>query len=211
MTQVAFSERGKVGKHSQINYENDRRNPDSDYLRAIEKAGADILYILTGDRNSSLVDKSRPLAGDVRVGDQEYSAIRTFDIDAAAGNGIVPASEEPSHQVAFSRSWLIQNSIAADLSGLIRVKGDSMAPTIPDGAHILVDFRGKADWSAPGIYVIRHEGAIVVKRLQIIERPDGKLVVLQSDNPLFPPIFVEAKSAIDFQPIARVRAVVNVL
>ena len=48
LSQVAFSEHGDVGKHSQINYENNRRNPDSKYLLSIAKIGVDILYVLTG-------------------------------------------------------------------------------------------------------------------------------------------------------------------
>lgn len=45
---------GGVGKQSQINYESGKRLPDADYLAAIAEAGADILYILTGERRSGL-------------------------------------------------------------------------------------------------------------------------------------------------------------
>lgn len=48
LSQPAFAELGGAKKHSQINYESDRRAPDSDYLSAIAKHGVDVLYILTG-------------------------------------------------------------------------------------------------------------------------------------------------------------------
>ncbi|SMH36055.1 Predicted transcriptional regulator [Maritimibacter sp. HL-12] len=154
-------------------------------------------------------DGNKPLSGDVQIFGQDYNAIKVYEIEASAGNGIVPAAEEAAHQVAFTRSWLIRHGIAADLAGLVRVKGDSMAPTIPDGAWVLVDFRAHGDWSSPGIYIVRHEGAILIKRLQ---RPNGKQhlegwVVMISDNLAYPPLVVHTATADDFQPIARVRMV----
>lgn len=209
MSQVAFAERGRVSKQSQQNYEANKRKPDSDYLRGIAEAGADVLYILTGTRNASLPELNRPMPRDVRIGDQDYAAIRVYDVDAAAGNGIVPTSEAVADQLAFPVAWLNRHDLVPDLSGLVRVKGDSMAPTIPDGAYVLVDFRGRADWSKPGIYIVRLDDAIVVKRLQLPRKPGESWAALISDNPAYPPVFVSNTQADSFQPIARVRAVIS--
>lgn len=46
---------GGVTKMSQINYEQDKRPPDAKYLEAVAAAGADVLYILTGQRASMLI------------------------------------------------------------------------------------------------------------------------------------------------------------
>ncbi|WP_323780066.1 LexA family transcriptional regulator [Thalassovita sp.] len=215
MTQDEFSAALKEKPSKIRDIESGRQRVNDQFIsKLVEIFPVDLNWLFSVDSDRAPIgptNRNKPLHGEVRIGDQEYSTIRTYDIDAAAGNGIVPASEEASREVAFSRSWLMQNGIAADLAGLVRVKGDSMAPTIPDGSHILVDFTGKADWSPPGVYVIRHEGAVVVKRLQIINRTGEKLVVLLSDNPLFQPIFIAPDSALDFQPIARVRAVLATL
>lgn len=217
MTLVDMAARGGVSRGSQILYEKGNP-PTADYLAAIAEAGADTLYVLTGRREVGTVgpgpkigppDKTRPLPGDVRIRDQEYATVGICDVDAAAGNGIIPLSEAASDQVAFTRSWLMRHGIAADLAGLVRVRGDSMAPTIPDGAYVLVDFRGKADWSLPGIYLIRHEEAIVVKRLQQAQKPGESWVAMISDNPVYPPVFINDPEATDFQPIARVRVVIS--
>lgn len=48
--QTAFAAIGGVGRKSQFNYEDDERKPDSDYLAAIAAIGADVRYIVTGDR-----------------------------------------------------------------------------------------------------------------------------------------------------------------
>ena len=48
---------------------------------------------------------------------------------------------------------------------MIRVAGDSMAPTLGDGDDILVDRGDGAERLRDGIYVLRLDGALVVKRL----------------------------------------------
>lgn len=50
LSQEAFGAIGGVTKKSQINYEKNERSPDATYLTAIAAAGADVLYILTGQR-----------------------------------------------------------------------------------------------------------------------------------------------------------------
>ncbi len=51
MSQTAFGAVGGVRKQAQMNYEKGERSPDSLYLAAISKIGADIQYIVTGLRN----------------------------------------------------------------------------------------------------------------------------------------------------------------
>lgn len=53
LTQSQMGELAGVTKKSQINYEKGERHPDSVYLAAIAAAGADVLYILTGQRSSA--------------------------------------------------------------------------------------------------------------------------------------------------------------
>ena len=52
LSQAALGEIGGVRKQSQLNYEKGERNPDSTYLSAIAKFGADIQYIVTGIRSA---------------------------------------------------------------------------------------------------------------------------------------------------------------
>lgn len=48
--QTDFGAVGGVLKKAQFNYEKGERSPDAAYLAAIAAAGADVLYILTGQR-----------------------------------------------------------------------------------------------------------------------------------------------------------------
>ena len=54
LSQQALAEKCGVTARSQRNYESGERNPDSAYLAAIAAAGADVLYVLTGQRSPSM-------------------------------------------------------------------------------------------------------------------------------------------------------------
>lgn len=53
LSQEAFGEIGGVQKLAQRNYEKGNRDPNASYLTAIAAAGADIKYILTGERSTA--------------------------------------------------------------------------------------------------------------------------------------------------------------
>ena len=106
-------------------------------------------------------------------------------VRASAGPGAVPGAEREQPYFAFDEKWLrtLTASKADDLS-IIRVEGDSMAPTLNDGDDILVDRAGCSEALRDGIYVLRVEESLLVKRLAI--HPLGKSVTVQSDNPAYP-------------------------
>jgi phage repressor protein C with HTH and peptisase S24 domain len=66
---------------------------------------------------------------------------------------------------------------------VIQVAGDSMAPTLDDGDDILVDRGDAAASLRDGIYVLRLDGALNVKRL-IVDRARRRVSV-KSDNPAY--------------------------
>ncbi|WP_317617647.1 S24 family peptidase [Sphingomonas daechungensis] len=86
---------------------------------------------------------------------------------------------------AFDEGWLksLTQSPAGRLS-IIRVEGDSMAPTLNAGDDILVDLGDCNERLRDGIYVLRADDALVVKRLAL--HPAGRRVTVQSDNPAYP-------------------------
>ena len=53
MNQDAFAAAGGTKKRALINYEQDERCPDGNFFSAVAMVGADVLYILTGQRNQS--------------------------------------------------------------------------------------------------------------------------------------------------------------
>src|SRR5215213_5575810 len=106
-------------------------------------------------------------------------------VRASAGPGAIPDAEQSQPYFAFDERWLKALSGAApdDLS-IIRVEGDSMSPTLNDGDDILVDARGCDEQLRDGIYVMRVDDSLLVKRLAI--HPLGQRLTVQSDNPAYP-------------------------
>ena len=109
---------------------------------------------------------------------------RTF-VEASAGPGRFAAEERGHAYFAFDEGWLksLTTSAASKLS-IIRVDGDSMAPTLNAGDDILVDLGDCMERVRDGIYVLRADDVLVVKRLAI--HPTGRRVTVQSDNPAYP-------------------------
>ena len=105
-------------------------------------------------------------------------------VRASAGPGALPEAEDRRPYVAFDPQWLrgLTSSPPAKLS-IIRVEGDSMAPTLSAGDDIMVDLGEGPGRLRDGIYVLRVDGALVVKRLAI--HPVGRRVTVQSDNPAY--------------------------
>jgi phage repressor protein C with HTH and peptisase S24 domain len=106
-------------------------------------------------------------------------------VRASAGPGSFAGEERPRPYFAFDERWLrgLTPSASTKLS-IIRVEGDSMAPTLNAGDDILVDLGDATDRLRDGIYVLRADDVLVVKRLAI--HPAGRRVTVQSDNPAYP-------------------------
>ncbi len=105
-------------------------------------------------------------------------------VRASAGPGAFAGEESARPYFAFDPRWLksLTGSPSSKLS-VIRVEGDSMAPTLSAGDDILVDLADGAERLRDGIYVLRVDGALLVKRLAI--HPVGRRVTVQSDNPAY--------------------------
>ena len=107
-----------------------------------------------------------------------------LDVGAAAGSGALTGDERTRGHFAFSAQWL--RRIAADPGQLsiIRVEGDSMYPTLAHRDEILVDRSDAGGRLRDGIYVLRRDDALIVKRLVL--SPAGGLVAIRSDNESYP-------------------------
>jgi hypothetical protein len=111
--------------------------------------------------------------------------VKRSPVRASAGPGAIPYEQAGKPYFAFDENWLksLTASPPSKLS-IIRVEGDSMAPTLNAGDDILVDPADCAERLRDGIYVLRADEALVVKRLAL--HPAGRRVTVQSDNPAYP-------------------------
>jgi len=112
-----------------------------------------------------------------------YTKLPFYEVSASAGPGELIECEQESSAISFAPEWL-RNDLHVNPNEvfLMLAKGDSMQPTIKDGAMIMVEkFTGSL---ADGVYVMRHENNLLVKRLHVF--PTG-VIKVQSDNSIYEP------------------------
>ncbi|MBV8908609.1 MAG: LexA family transcriptional regulator [Sphingomonas sp.] len=120
-----------------------------------------------------------------RATSKGLATVKRHPVTVSAGPGALVTEELGKPYFAFDERWLkaLTASPASNLS-IVRVEGDSMAPTLNAGDDILVDLGDSSDRLRDGIYVLRIDDALVVKRLAL--NPVGRRVTVQSDNPAYP-------------------------
>jgi len=109
--------------------------------------------------------------------------IPRLPLQASAGPGAAVDREGAIGSFRFSQRWLRDQGLQPDRLTAITVRGDSMEPALKDGDEILVE--ESPHTLRDGIYVVRLDGVLLVKRLQM-SRPDA--LVLSSDNTNYAPI-----------------------
>ncbi len=136
-----------------------------------------------------------------------------MDLSVSAGTGLVPVEGAAGESLAFSRRWLLKNRINSDLSVLVRVRGDSMAPGIADGALALVHLP-EMSLAVEGVYAFTRGDSAFIKRLVPVARgKDGRpsALVILSDNPAYPPESLSGTDMNSIRIVGRVRCVIATL
>lgn len=193
--------------------------------RMAERTNINIMWLLTGEgpvnalvedkgfsgrlpeTHISPVDPTLPARGDFAVGKETYSLVKKFEVNVSAGPGLYPVEEDTQDNIAISDTWLLKNRINGDLCGLVRVSGDSMAPTIPNGSLALVHMP-EMYLEQEGIYAFSRDGKAYIKRLSPIRIPDGNqlvAIVITSDNPAYPQETVTGEEINNIRVVGRVR------
>lgn len=111
--------------------------------------------------------------------------IPILDLEASAGFGAIASRENAYTRFGFDERWLQSLTAAkpANLS-IIRVAGDSMEPTLSAGDEVLVDASEQALRLRDGIFVLRADDSLMVKRVAIT--PGSRRITIASDNPAYP-------------------------
>ena len=116
--------------------------------------------------------------GGIEAVSDDSIAVPRFALAASAGSGAVVGDEQRSIPFRFDARFLAGLGVRRDAASLIEVKGDSMQPTLIDGDTILVDHARRSIAPRGGVYAIRLDGMLSVKRLRAI----GREVEVASDN-----------------------------
>lgn len=168
-------------------YEAGKKVPGSQVIAGLARLGINANWVLTGEGAMLQAERSPQAAPEHMIQEvgEEYALVPLYDVRAAAGHGAAVEEEQVTDSLAFKRQWIHQELHAnpADLY-LIYVDGESMEPTLRPGDVILVDRRSAQAVPRDGIYVLRMDDSLLVKRLQ---RLPGRKVKVTSDNPAYEP------------------------
>jgi Peptidase S24-like len=151
--------------------------------------------VLGGPVHDRIHDAARgSLVGDRRNGWNGPKSSRRAAVDliriprlavrASAGPGALDPDEFDAGSIGLTPAFL--RTLCGDPAQLsmIKVTGDSMEPTLGDGDDILVDRSDAGDRVRDGIYVLRLDDALNVKRIAM--PPEGRRFTVGSDNPAYP-------------------------
>ncbi|MET0250370.1 MAG: S24 family peptidase [Sphingobium sp.] len=105
-------------------------------------------------------------------------------LGASAGAGSLDDDERAEGVMAFDAAWLRHLGVRPQHVSIIRVDGESMAPTLSDGDEIMVDHDDGAERLRDGVYVLRLDGVLMVKRVALGPLR-GRFSIL-SDNAHYP-------------------------
>ncbi len=151
-----------------------RKLDEQDRLRLAEFYGVD--EVVLGGPNKQV----RQGPGLATAG--QLVQIRQLQVGASAGAG-AHAEDELAEAMGFGPKWLKRLGADPDKLSLVTVDGDSMDPTLCDGDDIMVDHGAALRPLRDGIYVLRMDDVLLVKRLAVA--PSGRLSI-RSDNRQYP-------------------------
>ncbi len=149
-----------------------------------KSVGANVLWLATGEGPKLLCEiqsPSAPYRADPNCGpvSSDYVQIPKLDIQAAAGTGSVVTTEEVTDMYSYKKEWLRRElGVPPTDLRIIRVDGESMAPTLRSGELIFVDMR-KSNFTGDGVYIVRMGDAIMCKHVQ---RLPGHVLRVTSEN-----------------------------
>lgn len=99
-------------------------------------------------------------------------------VEASAGTGLIPLSEEVAGFVALNEDYLREMGVDPRHAHVLRVSGRSMAPTINDKDIVVVDTSVRTPTSE-GIFTLVYGETVLIKRIRL-QRDGG--ITLVSDN-----------------------------
>lgn len=183
LNQTEFGKKIGITMRAVQKWENGESKPQNSTLKSlINTFNVNPDWLLTGDGEMFLDNASRQ---------QELSDIISIpyypEVSAAAGSGALVYDENTVKHLQISSA--IINISTGDNVCLINATGNSMQPVIDDRDLLLVDLSQKLI-TDEGIYVIRLDTTLVVKRVQKILNG----VILISDNPQYPPREISANN-----------------
>ncbi len=156
-------------------------------IRMAEEAGVDLTWLATG-------------RGQPDGEGQEFVSVPRYDATLAAGAGSWNDGRRHLDDIPFTTAFLRRRLRRPSIKGLaiLEARGDSMEPTIANGALLLIDENDT--WIDDGVYAFVQDDVARVKRfVKLIDA-----CTLISDNPKYPAETVQGEDMAKLQVIGHV-------
>lgn len=168
-----------VNKATIQRYEIYGRDPGTEFITNLcERYGINAEWILFGSGQKYRGGGQGQQSSGQDQDPFDFDYIPMVEPKLSAGGGAFVESEGVRGYYAFRKDWLHRVTSSSKDLVLMRVIGDSMAPTIQENDTVMVD-TGRRDISEGKVYAIRYDQTIMIKRL--VFRPAEKILVI-SDN-----------------------------
>lgn len=182
-----FAARSGLSRSMVEKYKKGSEPTRSSLVSMAEAAGVSVEWLATG-KGPKTTDEEGP-----------FVPIPVYPTRASAGGGAAVYFDEVGEHFPMSRLWLERHRLKPSELFIIYGVGESMEPAIDSGSKLLCS---KAEYhlSGDGIFIIRQDGDLMVKRLQ---RLPGIIRVLP-ENPEYQAYDVPLNDGVDFKIIGRV-------
>ena len=164
--------------------------PMEQCIKIAEKTGVSLDWLILGKGDPK--PQHQPQSAVQDYDDNDAVWVPLYDVYASAGGGEDVWGEEVEQYIPFSRLWLNQKNLHSKSLSCVKVRGDSMEPTLNNGDVILVNSDRQV---GDGVFVVRIGNLLRVKRLQTLL--NGSLKI-SSDNPIYESETLNPKEDSDF-------------
>lgn len=164
---------------------NNKKKPNLEKAQELAQIfGVSVDYLLN---NSSVMTNSAP-----------FHNIDVFEMVAGFGTeGYLDSDFRVEAQIALPSEFL--GSISPKYAKIIRCLGDSMEPEFSDGDYMMIEMLANRNYiKRAGIYLVRLDNIIYIKRAQFLPNNDIKLI---SINPNYPP-FTASSTGYEWEILA---------
>lgn len=174
MTVEKLAELVGVSQPTVTDWENKKKQPRAGVVeRLAEIFNADISYFFTDQNKESVIPSNIipartvmvPILGTIACGEPIYIA-----------ENFRGYREELSDHMPKGNVFLLE------------AKGDSMEPTVPDGAYVLVREQPEVEYGEIAAVIVNGDTEATLKRV----RRQGDMIYLVSENPKYPPYIITA-------------------
>lgn len=176
------------------------KNIESQHLAKIAKEyNASLEWLVSGTGSMEIEKETFPRP----ASDEDFAFIPFYNANGSCGNGYSNDHVEIKKTLAFHKDWLKANALTESKLSVITAKGDSMSPTITDGAILLIN-GGYGRVENGKVYAIVINDEVRIKRLFIGIGGDCRISSDNTNKTLYPDETISADTLSSLHIIGRV-------